>query len=53
MSLPSYPHCYKGQIFILHDEWGSYRCCLQCGYHGPLEAPATQSGQVLTSGVLA
>jgi hypothetical protein len=25
-------HCRNGEIFIDHDQYGWYECCLQCGY---------------------
>ena len=25
-------HCRNGEVFIEHDQYGWYECCLQCGY---------------------
>jgi hypothetical protein len=26
------PRCKKGEVFIDHDMYGWFECCLQCGY---------------------
>jgi hypothetical protein len=25
-------HCKNGEVFVDHDQYGWYECCLQCGY---------------------
>jgi ribosomal protein S27AE len=38
------PRCRKGEVFIDHDMYGWYECCLQCGYTRDLPDIARQVG---------
>jgi hypothetical protein len=34
IGIKSCPRCLRGDLFHGHDEYGSFKVCIQCGYMG-------------------